>query len=312
MGAIASLFFGLGALNKIGQQNPLDMATKKGKGFKAWLRSTLTKAEQLEAGGATVAEVMAAKAMHLLEQDFPMGPLMRADLPSLLKLMKMTHVVIGLNAAGEKVVMWPEEVIALQTAGTAVPLQTGWELVPLEESVAQSLWGGSGIKGVKGTRGALVEPTFNIQANEGPIGTILKKIDDKSFTRFPFPEGQNEASWKNSLSLGGSSTFTWRDTFSLVGVPDNDRKVADRAKYYQPFFPPAASIWPKFMLSTADSELVAPMVDILTLCDRKWAEWVMKGGVDAEWDGFLKTLNDMGLPKMLDVYYKAKVKTLGM
>jgi putative aldouronate transport system substrate-binding protein len=155
------------------------------------------------------------------------------------------------------------------------------------------------------------EPTLNIQLNEGPIGTILKKIDDKNFTRFPFPEGQTEASWKNSLSFGGSSTFTWRDTFNLVGVPDNDRKVADRAKYYQPYFPPADSIWPLFMLSTADSELVQPLTDIQQLADRKWADWVMKGGVETEWDGFLKSLNDIGLPKVLDVYYNAKVKTLG-
>ena len=163
MGAIASLFFGLGALNKIGQQNPLDMATKKGMGFKAWRRSRLEKAEQIEAGGLPIAQVMAAKAEHWLAQKYPMGELLRADLPSLYKLAKMRHVVVGVNAAGEKTVMWAEEAIAYQEAGLDLPLQDGWKLVPLSESVSQTLWGGSGSKGVKGTRGAMIEPTFHIQ-----------------------------------------------------------------------------------------------------------------------------------------------------
>lgn len=161
LGAIASLFFGLNALNKIGQQNPLDMATKKGKGFRPFKRPKLERAEQMEAGGKSVGEIMAEKAVFLLNTKYPMGDLLSADLPSMYKLVKMRHVIVGENANGEKEVWWPERIIEMEASGKTIPLQN-WKLMRLSDSQAQTLWGGSGSRGVKGTQGSMVEPTFNI------------------------------------------------------------------------------------------------------------------------------------------------------
>jgi hypothetical protein len=166
LGAIASLFFGLGGLSKVGQQNPLDMAAKAGMGFRPHKRSPLTTAETMEKQGATIASILATKAEHLLAQDYPMGKLLRSDLPSLYKLMKMRHVVVGYrtNPDGKKVkeVWWPEQFIELEESGAPIPLEDV-ELVPLSDSVAQTLWGGASTQGVKGTRGALTRPIFDVQ-----------------------------------------------------------------------------------------------------------------------------------------------------
>jgi len=161
MGAIASLFFGLGALNKVGQQNPLDAATKKGKSFRPWKRAALNKVIGYESGGKSVSEVIAAKVQHMMVQKFPMGELQYADMPSVYKLMKMRHVVVGLDANNEKQVMWAEEAINHEANGQPIPL-TDWKLVGLTDSQAQTLWGKSGKVGVKGTEGSLIRPTFNI------------------------------------------------------------------------------------------------------------------------------------------------------
>ncbi|MGV0951241.1 MAG: hypothetical protein ACOYB3_11265, partial [Azonexus sp.] len=162
MGAIASLFFGLGALNKVGQQNPLDAATKKGKGFRAWKRASLSGVLAVEGGGRTVSEVLALKVQHMMVQKFPMGQLQFADMPSIYKLLKMRHVVVGEDANGEKQVIWAEEAINQEASGQGISLQN-WKLVPLSDSVAQTIWGKSGKVGVKGTPGSLIRPTFNIE-----------------------------------------------------------------------------------------------------------------------------------------------------
>jgi hypothetical protein len=161
MGAIASLFFGLGALNKVGQQNPLDAATKKGKSFRPWKRVPLSDVLAIEGGGKSVSEVIALKVQHMMAQKFPMGELQYADMPSIYKLLKMRHVVVGYDANGDKQVMWAEEAINHEALGQQIPLDN-WTLVPLTDSQAQTLWGKSGKVGVKGTAGSLIRPTFNV------------------------------------------------------------------------------------------------------------------------------------------------------
>ncbi|MNL76512.1 hypothetical protein D3C87_2024920 [compost metagenome] len=35
------------------------------------------------------------------------------------------------------------------------------------------------------------------------------------------------------------------------------------------------------------------------------AKWLMQGGVEKEWDGYLSQLNKIGLKEMMDIYQKA-------
>ena len=32
------------------------------------------------------------------------------------------------------------------------------------------------------------------------------------------------------------------------------------------------------------------------------AKWITEGGIEEDWDGFVKKLDDMGLQKVMDVY----------
>jgi len=39
--------------------------------------------------------------------------------------------------------------------------------------------------------------------------------------------------------------------------------------------------------------------------ERKKAEWILKGGIEKQWDDYLKQLDKNGLPKLLDIKQKA-------
>jgi len=68
---------------------------------------------------------------------------------------------------------------------------------------------------------------------------------------------------------------------------------------------PVDRVLPVFYFSKEDQEVIDSLYpDIKSYTDQKWAEWVMKGTIDAEWDTFLKQLNTMGLPKVLAIYQK--------
>ena len=97
--------------------------------------------------------------------------------------MKMRHVVVGYKpGTKEKEVWWAEKAIAMEQSGSPIPLDN-WKLVPLSDSVAQTLWGRSGAKGVTGTPGSLVRPTFNIEDLDTFPDLSPKRLRELGLTR---------------------------------------------------------------------------------------------------------------------------------
>lgn len=160
---IAGTVFGVGRISKMSQQNPLDMATKGGAGYKATPIPSLATATGYEDTG-DVAQVLRSKALHMLNKEFDFGKPLPADANALYKLMKYRHLVIG-EVDGIKQHMWAEEAINWQAANGGLditdpsfPLQRA-RLVPISESTSQTLLGKPGVKGFPGVD---IETPFNL------------------------------------------------------------------------------------------------------------------------------------------------------
>lgn len=147
-GGLAALYFGANGLSKLGQQNPLDAATKKGKRYRAHVPNLLREVEAVEAPGQRIDEVLWKKVGMLLDAHYPTGDLLDEDIPALYQLMLMRHVVVGRNANGEKEVWWPQRFIQMEASGVASPL-TDVKLVPLNDSIAQQLHSGAAHGGLR-------------------------------------------------------------------------------------------------------------------------------------------------------------------
>jgi hypothetical protein len=140
-GPIAQSIFGTGGWSKVGQQSIFDVAARGGSGFVATATSPLDSALALEddAKYPTVAEKLLAKVNHMWGKAYDIGHMKHEDRPALYKLIKQRHVVVGQNAAGEKVVMWSAEYISRQANGDPMPFVGAVRLVPLNETVAATL-----------------------------------------------------------------------------------------------------------------------------------------------------------------------------
>ena len=160
-GLIEAMFFGTNGLNSVAQQLPLDSLTKKGRAFRVFITTVLSKVKSLESRG-TITEIMRAKAWHMILQPFPNGQLGPDDLPAIYKWVKSRHVVVGNNhVTGDKEV-WPvDKYIERESHGQPVQLDNA-KLVPLSEKVAQTLLGG----GSRGVEGDAQMPVLN--SMEGP------------------------------------------------------------------------------------------------------------------------------------------------
>ena len=70
---------------------------------------------------------------------------------------------------------------------------------------------------------------------------------------------------------------------------------------YQDFYWPEN--YPTFLFSAEESAKIASLTtEIATYTSEKYASWMMNGGIDEEWDSYLKKLDDMGLQELLAVY----------
>lgn len=70
--------------------------------------------------------------------------------------------------------------------------------------------------------------------------------------------------------------------------------------YNQYYWP---EVYPTFLFSAEESAEIASLTtEIATFTSEKYASWMMNGGIDEEWDSYLKKLDDMGLQDLLAVY----------
>ena len=58
-------------------------------------------------------------------------------------------------------------------------------------------------------------------------------------------------------------------------------------------------------------ELSIIKTDIFKMVDIKWAQWIIEGNIEAEWDSYLNQLESMGLSRMKEIYQKYYDEYLG-
>ena len=74
---------------------------------------------------------------------------------------------------------------------------------------------------------------------------------------------------------------------------------------YDPYLLDDKDIYPLAKFDAADQdELTLLKTDITSYVDQKFAQWITVGGVEEEWENYLTELDNMGLPRMLEIYQK--------
>jgi putative aldouronate transport system substrate-binding protein len=93
---------------------------------------------------------------------------------------------------------------------------------------------------------------------------------------------------------GGKATEMIRNDY-LFGPQYNDKLLY--APYYKEYFPTMAAQTPE----EAD-ELSLLRTDIHGFAQQQAATWIVSGGIENEYDAFVRQLNNMGLPRMVEIY----------
>ncbi|RED54881.1 carbohydrate ABC transporter substrate-binding protein (CUT1 family) [Cohnella phaseoli] len=146
----------------------------------------------------------------------------------------------------------------------------------------------------------------SIQNFWGAIGTSISKNDDGTYSLMDPPEGTSADAWYWDSSL--------RDFGPKYVSPEFEKKIKldpatgdglklqldNLGKDYvtQPF--------PDVMYTVEEYEEMPTLTtDIENYIKSTRAKWITQGGIDEEWDSYVKQLNDMGLQKLIQIYSDA-------
>ncbi|MGP5305870.1 extracellular solute-binding protein [Brachybacterium alimentarium] len=151
----------------------------------------------------------------------------------------------------------------------------------------------------------LFEPAMSAQSNWGPIGVSQELNADGLLEQIPVGEGETEQERRVKVSPGGPKIVT-ADDFETVVLPEP--RAAERQAQIAEFYEPhrANEKYPPVMLSVDELNTVSTIeADITTLVTEKIATWIVKGGIEQEWDGYVSQLESIGLSEVLAAYQAA-------
>ncbi|WP_390410597.1 sugar ABC transporter substrate-binding protein [Lacticaseibacillus jixiensis] len=151
-------------------------------------------------------------------------------------------------------------------------------------------------------------PDNSIQSYYGPFGKTTKKNSDGTYSLL---KDKSKKHWVQDDFAINNAFRDWAPQYgddalaNKIHYIDNQgdglrRKIATPLdKYTGPQYP-ALSFKPE-----EQKELSSLLADIDAYAGNKYAQWVTKGGVDKEWNAYIKQLNTMGLKKFLSIQQKA-------
>jgi putative aldouronate transport system substrate-binding protein len=143
----------------------------------------------------------------------------------------------------------------------------------------------------------------SIQNFWGAIGTTIEKNGDGTYTLMDPPDGTSADAWywDGSLRDFGPkyASAEFEKSIKLDSASGDGLKLQldSLGKEY------VTTPFPDVMYTVEEyAELPTLLTDIESYIKSTRAKWVTKGGIDQEWDAYVKKLNDMGLEKLIKIY----------
>ncbi|MDD9271913.1 extracellular solute-binding protein [Paenibacillus sp. GCM10023248] len=148
----------------------------------------------------------------------------------------------------------------------------------------------------------MYDPRVSLEAVNGTIGTVMKDNGDGTLTTIDPPSGVNANEFRHTVSPGSTSVFAkTNDSPKVVGKP---YEKGDMDKLLQPYLD--KNIFPNLYFSEEETEARSRyFTDIDAYVKKMQAKWLVQGGIDEEWDSYVKKLKEMNLDKLVKVYQDA-------
>lgn len=149
---------------------------------------------------------------------------------------------------------------------------------------------------------------MTVQAFFGSFGVGTKKNDDGTYSILPpADDSKNPDEWKWIKAVADPApVYFSEDLQSRILDADFHKLKSNYDDLYGDLIDPIENTFPMLTWAPEESQELSTLHgDIYTYVDRKAAEWMMNGGIEAEWDSYVKEIKKMGYDRLMEIYQGA-------
>lgn len=148
----------------------------------------------------------------------------------------------------------------------------------------------------------MYDPLISLQAMYGVIGKNLEEQSDGTYLNLTPEEGVDPEDFQTSPKTK-YTVWALNEEMGEKLVPEVEQKLPKTSldEIYEPYL--EFNQFPKAYFTGEETEEISQFsTDINTYIDQKYADWMIEGGVEEEWDQYIDQLEKMGLDKMMTIY----------
>jgi putative aldouronate transport system substrate-binding protein len=158
---------------------------------------------------------------------------------------------------------------------------------------------------------AIYDELTSLEFYFGPEGTRFTANADGSYTEMMPPAGYTGSNFGWNMALNDQAPGYTSDRVSnRLTLEFTNQLQYDDKLLLAPYYP--KEWWPPVAFTPEEvNELAILRTDIHSIAQQKYAQWITQGGIEREYDAFVRQLNTMGLPRMVEIYQKAYNRYMG-
>jgi len=149
-------------------------------------------------------------------------------------------------------------------------------------------------------------------------GNIAKNADGSYTILPPKDPSIDPGTWKWTTAFADGGPIYLSDTMKVTLGSDMQKVTGEKSVYDHAFtlINPKKDVLPLSFLkySTDDNNtLEMNRVNFMNIADARWAQWLTEGGVEAEWDQYVKDLKNSGIEdnnRIIQKYFDEYLKTV--
>ena len=153
------------------------------------------------------------------------------------------------------------------------------------------------------------DPYYGMQGLFGSVGECIQDNGDGTYEVLPPADpNMDPGTWKWTSTFADLSPFYIADYLELTLGADM-QALASQNAVYDPYndVRPEDSIWPLISIKYEDEdnkELALIRTDLDSVFLTKYAEWVVNGGIEGEWDSYLESVKAAGIDRAIEIMQK--------
>jgi putative aldouronate transport system substrate-binding protein len=149
------------------------------------------------------------------------------------------------------------------------------------------------------------DPYESAQTIWGPLGVIYDVTPQGELVNKPLPAGTSMGEFRQTVAPEGVGAILNEDFGTVVDMePRAKQRIQDLNAIYKPH--EEKEYYPGVFFKPDELDKLSTMeTDIKNYVNQQRAHWLVDGGIENEWDGYVAKLKQMGLDDMLKIYQDA-------